>query len=136
MRSIAGKSINSVDSGQHDGSKHRLWQICEQSRKEQKAQREGAGSKDERERSSRACLVVDCGLRQATRDGITMAEPCQKVRRANSKEFLSRVDAISMLGRERACRRHTFDVRKQQTSGSERNDALDVAQAEPGRLKR
>src|SRR5262249_26039397 len=102
----------------------------------QKAQREGAGSKDERERSSRACLVVDCGLRQATRDGITMAEPCQKVRRANSKEFLSRVDAISMLGRERACRRHTFDVRKQQTSGSERNDALDVAQAEPGRLKR
>ena len=41
-----------------------------------------------------------------------------------------------MLRRERARRGNAFDVGKQQTSGSQRNDPLDVAQAQPGELKR
>jgi hypothetical protein len=41
-----------------------------------------------------------------------------------------------MLRRKRACRGNTFDVGKQQTSSSQRDDPLDVAQAQPGELKR
>ena len=40
-----------------------------------------------------------------------------------------------MLRRERARRGNTFDVGEQQTSSSQRNDPLDVVQAQPGELK-
>src|SRR5262249_61690175 len=55
---------------------------------------------------------------------------------ANSEEFLPRIEAIAMLRRERARRGNTFDVGEQQTSRSQRNDPLDVAQAQPGKLER
>ena len=64
-----------------------------------------------------------------------MAQCRREVGRANSEEFLPWIEAIAMLRRERARRGNTFDVSKQQTSGSQRNDPLDVAQAQPGELK-
>jgi hypothetical protein len=64
-----------------------------------------------------------------------MAQCRREVGRANSEEFLPGIEAIAMLCRKRACRGNTFDVGEQQTPGSQRNDPLDVAQAQPGELK-
>src|SRR5262245_13355323 len=64
-----------------------------------------------------------------------MSQCRREVGRANSEELLPRIEAIAMLRRERACGGNTFDVGKQQTSSSQRNDPLDVAQAQPGELK-
>src|SRR5207244_6750230 len=104
-------------------------------REKQQAQREGKRRKNQRERSASACLVVDRRLRQAARHGIAMAQCRREVARANSEEFLPWIEAIAMLRRKRACRGNTFDVGKQQTSGSQRNDPLDVAQAQPREFK-
>src|SRR5262249_62304694 len=102
---------------------------------EQQTKRQRTGGKNQRERSASARLVVDCGLRQATRHGIAMAQCRREVGRANSEEFLPWIEAIAMLRRERARRGNTFDVGKQQTPRSQRNDPLDVAQAQPAKLK-
>jgi hypothetical protein len=64
-----------------------------------------------------------------------MAQCRREVGRTNSEEFLPWIEAIPMLRRERACRGNTFDVGKQQTPGSQRNDPLDVAHAQPGEFK-
>jgi hypothetical protein len=126
----------SIHGGKNDGSEHSLRQVCQKPRQKQQAQGKRTGGKDESEGRSRACLVVDCGLRQAAGNGIAVPEPSREIGRANSKKFLPRVDAIAMLRGERARRRHAFDVSKQQTSGSKRNNPLDVAQAQPGRFER
>src|SRR5262249_10242249 len=64
--------------------------------------------------------------------GIAMAQGRREVGRANSEEFLPRIEAIAMLRRKRAGRGNTFDVGEQQTPGSQRNDPLDIAQAQGG----
>jgi hypothetical protein len=127
MRKHRRKIDQSVDRGQHDGSKHRLRQVGQQPGKKQQAERKGAGGKNESQRSARACLVVDCRLRQATRDGVAVSQRSREVGRTKAQEFPPRVDAIPMLGGERARRGNAFDVGKQQTAGSEWNNPFDVA---------
>ena len=55
----------------------------------------------------------------------------------DAEQFLPWVEGIFVFGRERARGRYAFDVGKQQTTGGQRNYALNVAQPKgrPGQAR-
>ena len=57
-----------------------------------------------------------------------MAQRRREICRADTEELLSRIESISVLGREGAGGRDAFDIGEQQASGGERNNSLDITQ--------
>ena len=65
-----------------------------------------------------------------------MSKRRSEVRRADAKKLLTRIQDISVLGRESAGRGHAFDIGEQQASGRQRNNPLDILQPQRRALQR
>ena len=65
-----------------------------------------------------------------------MAQGRYEIRRSEAEKLLSRIDCIAVLGRERPRGSDAFDIRDQQASGGQWNDAFDIPQPQRWALHR
>src|SRR5271163_2572988 len=113
--------------GQHHRSQYRLRQTFQQPGEKQQAQRECNGGEYESERRAGTGPVVHRGLREATGHRITLSERRQQIGCADAEKLLPRVQGVSVLCGKGTGGRDALDIREQQASRGQWNNALDIS---------
>ena len=122
------------DGDEHDRGQDDLGEVAQEIREEQQAGRDGDRREHQRERRPGARLVVDGGLREASRhrDSRGRSATAQLAAARASSSWRGSISSPCFCG-QGAGRRHALDVGEQEAGEGEGDDPVDIPRPQTGK---